>query len=78
MQPSSARTTITVCTRRRVVSSGISAVSFPFPECSPDTPWTLPPRQALQVLQAPVDSENQRLGERLPTADDRHEDGPGK
>src|SRR3954454_19326335 len=76
MPTSSNTTTTSVCSSRRVVSSGISALPLPFAESSPDTPWTLPARQALQSAQAAGDAVNERLRKRLATPDHRHQRRP--
>src|ERR1700755_3481897 len=78
MPTSSSRTTTIVCTRRRVVRSGISTGPLPLAEGSPDTPGTLPARQALQALQAAVDPDHERLGQRLAAPDHPDQERPGE
>src|SRR5258707_1867346 len=78
MVTSSARTSTTVCARRRGVTSGIATVPSPLAEFSGDTPGTLPAREALQALQGLVDAAYKRLGEWLATPDDGDEQSTGE
>src|ERR1700709_400643 len=78
MQTSSRTTTRSVCSRRRVVSSGISALPLPFAGRSADTPWTLPARQALQPAQGAGGAGAERLDKWLPAPDDGDQSGPGE
>src|SRR5215212_5279343 len=81
MPTSSTKTTIAVCTMRRVVNRGSCAARSSSPvsstsievsltEPSSDTPGKLPVREALQALQTAVDPVDERLGERLALADE--------